>query len=268
MAAVAFDVNPEGIRILGNQFGLSDHIIFANGALSVAPYRSKSGSPLAMRQRFYRDIEKMITIHGRISSSNVQPVIWCLEELGLEYERLDVSGPFGGNDTPEFLAMNPLGLVPVLEQDGQAISEVVTILRYLMRRYGGHPADPMAAARIERWADMSRQHVYVPLIPMIFWQLIRTPASERNEAGVANAIASLKQSMSIVEGLIEGPFIGGNSLNLVDYQIGSLLYRYYEMDFEKADLPGLRAYYDRLCERPAYRDFVMVDFMSMKVPGA
>lgn len=216
----------------------------------------------------YRDTEKMIKVHGRISSANVQPVIWCLEELGVEYERLDVGGPFGGNDTPGYLAMNPLGLVPVLEQDGQALSESATILRYLMRRYGGHPADPMAAAQIERWGDMSRQHIYTPLIPTIFWQTIRTPANERDNAAVSSAAGVLRQSMQIVQDMIEGAFIGGDSLNLADFQIGSLLYRYYELEFERADLPVLRAYYDRLCDRPAYRDFVMIDFMGMKVPGA
>lgn len=210
----------------------------------------------------------MIKVHGRISSANVQPVIWCLEELGVEYERLDVGGPFGGNDTPEYLAMNPLGLVPVLEEDGQTISEAATILRYLMRRYGGHPSDPMAAAQIERWADMSRQHIYVPLIPTIFWQTIRTTRAERNNAAVESATGALRQSMQIIQNLIEGPFIGGEALNLADFQIGGLLYRYYELEFERADLPGLRAYYDRLCERPAYREFVMVDFKGMKVPGA
>ncbi|WP_299484219.1 glutathione S-transferase family protein [uncultured Roseibium sp.] len=210
----------------------------------------------------------MIKIHGRISSANVQPVVWCLEELGVDYERLDVGGPFGGNDTPEFLAMNPLGLVPVLEEDGQALPESSAILRYLMRKYGGHPTDPMAAAQIERWVDMSKQHIYQPLIPTIFWQTIRTTADERDNKGVASAAATLKQSMKVFEGLIEGPYVGGETLNLVDYQIGGLLYRYYELDFERADLPGLRAYYDRLCERPAYRDNVMIDFMGMKVPGA
>jgi len=210
----------------------------------------------------------MITVHGRLTSANVQPVVWCLEELGLDYTRLDVSGPFGGNDTPEFLKMNPLGLVPVLEEDGQAISEAVTIVRYLMRRYGNHPGDPMAAAQIERWADMSRQHIYVPLIPTIFWQTVRTSAEDRNHAAIAQAEAGLKQAMAIVEGLIEGPYFGGDSLNLVDFQIGGLLYRYYELEFDRADLPGLRAYYDRLCARPAYRSSVMIDFWNMKVPGA
>jgi glutathione S-transferase len=210
----------------------------------------------------------MIKLHGRITSANVQPVVWCLEELGIDYERLDVGGPFGGNDTSEFLAMNPLGLVPVLEHEGQTLSEVMTILRYLMRLYGRHPSDPMAAAQIERWADMSRQHIYVPLIPTLFWQLYRTTAADRDHAACERASAGLKQAMTIIEGLIKGPFIGGDRLNLVDFQIGSLLYRYYELDFDRADLPKLRAYYNALCDRPAYREFVMIDFSSMKVPGA
>ncbi|WP_209180814.1 glutathione S-transferase family protein [Labrenzia sp. R4_2] len=211
---------------------------------------------------------KMIKIHGRKTSANVQPVIWCLDELGVEYERLDVGGPFGGTDTQEFLGMNPLGLVPVLEEDGQAISEAVTILRYLMRRFGGHPSDPMAAAQIEKWADMSRQHIYVPLIPTIFIQMVRVTAEERNGAAVAQAEAALKQAMGIFEANIKGPFFGGDALNLVDYQVGGLLYRYYELDFDRADLPQLKAYYDRLCERKAYQENIMIDFSAMKVPGA
>jgi len=210
----------------------------------------------------------MIRIHGRKTSANVQPVIWCLEELGVEYERLDVGGPFGGTDTPDFLVMNPLGLVPVLEEGGQTISEAATILRYLMRRFGNHPADPMAAAQIERWADMSRQHIYVPLIPTIFLQMIRVTAEGRNTAAVAQAEAALKQAMAIIDARIEGPYFGGNDLNLVDYQIGSLLYRYYELDFDRAELPALKSYYENLCLRPAYRENIMIDFSAMKVPGA
>lgn len=210
----------------------------------------------------------MIKVHGRLTSANVQPVVWCLEELGKSYERLDVGGPFGGNDTAEFLAMNPLGLVPVLEDNGETLSEAMTILRYLMRKYGDHPSDPMAAAQIERWADMSRQHIYVPLIPTIFIQFVRTTVEDRNVAAIAAAEAALKQAMTIVEKLIKGPYIGGDTLNLADFQIGGLLYRYYELEFDRADLPGLKAYYDRLCERPAFQKNVMIDFWPMKVPGA
>jgi len=210
----------------------------------------------------------MITLHGRITSANVQPVAWCLQELGLEHERLDVGGPFGGTDTDEYRAMSPLGLVPALTDGDQSIPECATILRYLMRKYGGHPADPMAAAQIERWADMARGHIYPALIPCIFWQYVRTPASDRDHAAIKQAEGALQQVMTVVDGLVANGFMGGDKLNLADYQIGGLLYRYYDLPFERANLPALKAYYDRLCDRPAYRDQVMIDFWEMKVEGA
>jgi len=210
----------------------------------------------------------MIILHGRITSANVQPVAWCLQELGLDFERLDVGGPFGGTGTDEFRAMSPLGLVPALTDGDQSLSECSTILRYLMRKYGGHPTDPMAAAQIERWADMARGHVYPALIPCIFWQYVRTTVAERDHAAIKQAEGALVQAMTIIDGLLDGNFLGGDTLNLADYQIGSLLYRYYDLPFERADLPGLKAYYDRLCARPAFKEHVMIDFWGMKVVGA
>ena len=47
----------------------------------------------------------MLKIWGRTTSSNVQKVLWCCGELGLEYERVDLGGPFGGNQDPEYLAI-------------------------------------------------------------------------------------------------------------------------------------------------------------------
>ena len=65
----------------------------------------------------------MITIWGRTTSSNVQTVMWAIAELGLEHERIDAGGPFGGLDTPEFAAMNPNRLVPVLRDGGEYLSK-------------------------------------------------------------------------------------------------------------------------------------------------
>ncbi|GGB61854.1 glutathione S-transferase [Roseibium aquae] len=210
----------------------------------------------------------MITLHGRITSANVQPVAWCLQELGLDFERLDVGGPFGGTGKDEYRAMSPLGLVPALTDGDQSLSECATILRYLMRKYGGHPTDPMAAAQIERWADMARGHIYPALISCIFLQFVRTPAGERDHAAIRQAEASLVQVMTVVEALIERAVLGGGNLTLADYQIGGLLYRYFELPFERAEFPGLKAYYERLCARPAYQEQVMIDFWGMKVEGA
>uniref|UniRef100_UPI0028B137AD glutathione S-transferase N-terminal domain-containing protein n=1 Tax=Mixta calida TaxID=665913 RepID=UPI0028B137AD len=56
----------------------------------------------------------MLKVWGRKTSSNVQAVMWCIGELGLPYQRVDIGHKYGGNQSPEFLAMNPNGLVPVL----------------------------------------------------------------------------------------------------------------------------------------------------------
>ncbi|WP_150524879.1 glutathione S-transferase family protein [Roseibium sediminis] len=210
----------------------------------------------------------MLIVHGRANSVNVQPVVWCLAELGVPFERLDVGGPFGGTDTPEYRAMNPMGLVPTLTDAGQSLSESAAILRYIMRKYGNHPTDPMAAAQIERWGDMCRSHVYPHLLPVIFWQLYRTTKEDRNHAAIASAAAALKVAMTAFANQTKGNLFGGDAPNLADYQFGCLLFRYYGMDFERADLPALDDYYAALSDRKAYQQHIMLDFASLKIPGA
>lgn len=65
----------------------------------------------------------MLTIWGNADSINVQKVLWCCEEIGLEYRRLDAGRHFGVVDTPEFLRLNPNGLVPTIDDDGFVISQ-------------------------------------------------------------------------------------------------------------------------------------------------
>ncbi len=59
----------------------------------------------------------VIKIWGRNTSSNVQKVMWAVGEIGLPHERIDIGGPFGKNREPAYLAMNPNGLVPTLEEE-------------------------------------------------------------------------------------------------------------------------------------------------------
>src|SRR3546814_16242067 len=82
----------------------------------------------------------------RTTSSNVMKVLWTCAELGLPFERVDVGGPFGGNRTPEYLAMNPNGLVPTMDEDGFVLWESYSIVRYLSSVHGlswSCPADPL-----------------------------------------------------------------------------------------------------------------------------
>src|SRR3546814_10378455 len=98
----------------------------------------------------------MLKIWGRTTSSNVMKALWTCAELGLPFERVDVGGPFGGNRTPEYLAMNPNGLVPTMDEDGFVLWESNSIVRYLASGHGLGglcPADPRQRADAERWMD-------------------------------------------------------------------------------------------------------------------
>src|SRR5262249_58577449 len=90
------------------------------GAIGLAAGgRRGDARPFASRSKQARKRESvMLKIWGRNTSSNVQKVMWAVGELGLEHERVDIGGKFGGNKGAAYLAMNPNRLVPTL-QDGE-----------------------------------------------------------------------------------------------------------------------------------------------------
>lgn len=211
----------------------------------------------------------MLTIWGRFDSSNVQALMWCIDELGLAHRRFDVGERFGGTDTPEFLAMNPNGTIPVLRDgDGPALWETGAILRYLANRYAPDsfwPADPQARADVDRWAEWAKLNVALGFTGPVFWRVWRTPAERRDPGAIAAALAALSRKLAIAETrLATRRFLACDTLTLADIQFGHILHRYYTIPIERADLPNLRAYHDRLSTRPAYRAHVMVSCEALR----
>jgi len=214
----------------------------------------------------------MITVWGRATSSNVQVVMWAVGELGLQHERLDWGGKFGGNDDPDYRAMNPMGLVPTLRDGDVVMFESQAILRYLAARYGDGdfwPADPAKRGPLDMWSEWAKTSLVPPLVYNVFWQLVRTPKAERSQAAIDEGAAKLKTLAGIIDRRLgAGPFLGGEKLCFADISLGGALYRYYTLDFKRAKTPNLDAYYARLQERPAYREHVMVSYESLRAPGA
>src|SRR3546814_8410351 len=98
----------------------------------------------------------MLKTLGRATSTNVQKVIWFCDEEGLAYEHdNDIGGAYGRNDTPEYLAMNPNGRVPVVIDGDFVMWESNSIVRYLARKRKSafYPTDFRARQVIERWMD-------------------------------------------------------------------------------------------------------------------
>lgn len=212
----------------------------------------------------------MLTVWGRKTSSNVQALMWAIGELGLPYHRLDIGHRYGGNDTPEFLAMNPNATVPVLRDgDDPPIWETGAILRYLAARFATGPfwpADPAARAQIDKWAEWAKINVAMAFTGPIFWRVVRTAPAARDPAAIAAAIAALAPKLAIAEAqFARHPFLAGPDFTLADIQFGHVLYRWFDIDIARPDLPGLRRYYERLTARAAFRAHVMVSYEALRV---
>ena len=81
----------------------------------------------------------MVRVLGRANSINVQKVMWLGAEVGLDIDRVNIGGPFGGNDKPEYFAKNPTGKIPTLEDGELILWESHTIVRYIAEVYGSSP---------------------------------------------------------------------------------------------------------------------------------
>ena len=198
-------------------------------------------------------------VWGRATSSNVMKVLWGLGELDLPFERIDVGGAFGKTDTPDYLRMNPTKLVPTLQEDNFTLWESNAILRYLCYAHAPHspmwPQDTQARANIDRWMDAQQTQLNRPM-SQVFWGLVRTPEDKRDLAAIAQAIQDTTKAWNLIAPqLARDGYIAGNALTLADIPWGVHAHRWFGMDYlglERPDVPGLRAWYDRLCARPAY----------------
>ena len=214
----------------------------------------------------------MLTVHGRATSLNVQAVMWTAAELGLAVDRRDEGLNFGGNDTPDYLAMNPNGLVPTLQDEHVTLFESAAIVRYLAARHGRFPfwpEDPVARAPVDMWAEWAKTTLARDFTGPIFWAMIWTSGADRDLPRLEKALATFDEDLAILEAQLgDNPYVTGRDFTLADIVVGHLLYRYFTLDIPRRDRPVIAAYYDRLCARPAYAEHVMVSYEPLRVPGA
>lgn len=213
-------------------------------------------------------MQEPLVVYGRATSSNVQALLWGLEELGLTYERLDYGEVFGGLDTPEFRALTPHGQIPVLKVGDTAIWETPAILRYLSSFHGGDafwPSEPLARACVDMWAEWAKHSVAEAFTVPIFWQAIRTRPERRDEQLIARNVQVFEAELAKAEKpLGQNAYLCGSDLSLADIQFGHVLYRYFDAGLAQEDLPAIRAYFERLCARPAYQRTVMVSYDTLR----
>ena len=199
----------------------------------------------------------MLKVWGRKTSSNVQKVMWAIGDLGLEHERVDIGGPFGKNKDPAYLAMNPNGLVPTVEDGDAMIWESNSIVRYLATKYGAgtlEPADLKSRALASQWMDWQLS-VAAPAIFGAFWGLIRTPPEKRDPAAIAESQKKTTEAMKIFDAnLSKRAYAAGDNFSMGDIPVGIMVYRFWQLVPDRPPLPNLQRWYAQIEKRPGFRD--------------
>lgn len=201
----------------------------------------------------------MLRILGRANSINVRKVLWTCGELGIAYEREDWGRGFRSTDDPEFLKINPIGFVPAVVDGDKVLRESNTIVRYLATVYGPeefYPKDPYERALVELWMDWANYETSISLRGAFLAGIVREKQWD-NEWFIETGRKLITNEIGQVNAhLADGrPFMCGETFTVADIPIGMVVNRWFHLNnFERPDYKHVKAYYDRLGERPAYRE--------------
>ncbi|HZP19379.1 MAG TPA: glutathione S-transferase [Bauldia sp.] len=198
---------------------------------------------------------------GRPNSLNTQKVLWALAELRLDCERVDAGLQFGVNNTPEYRAMNPNGLVPTLEDGGLILWESNVIVRYLASRYGAGTLYPATVAErfiAEQWMDWQQTSLNPP-IGTVFMHLHRLPPDRRDPAQIEKSRAAAEPMLAILDQrLAESAWLGGENFSMADIPAGTSVSRWYKLPLAREPHPHVERWLMELKRRPAFKAHIDV----------
>lgn len=211
--------------------------------------------------------EQGIVLHGRDTSYNVQKVLWLLGRLQLDFHHVQVGGRYGGNDTVDFLALNPMGKVPLLVDGEVSVWESNTVLRYLIDEHGDSAETARSAfdrSLYSRWMDWS-QSCFEPAFVGVFWGHYRTPVERRDVAAIEKSVQACGQCLQVLDKQLVGQrYLLGHDFSLADICCGVFLYRLVEIDLRIPLPTQVAAWYVRLQQQESYRRWVMRDFFELR----
>jgi len=208
----------------------------------------------------------MLKILGRPNSYNVQKVLWLLDELSLDYENIDIGSTAGDLDNKAFLALNPHGLIPVLQDEKLIVWESNTILRYLASKYGSElfwSNDPGHRSNYERWMDWELANLQPDFLGL-FWEYYRTPEKQRDAEKIQRFALRCQMNISLLNTILkESKYITGSVFSIADIVVGTSFYRYFNMGISVDDNSNVNNWYLRLSDRVSYQRKIAVPFEEL-----
>lgn len=207
----------------------------------------------------------VLKIWGRRDSFNLQKVMWCVAELGVPFERIEAGGRHGVTGTPEYLAMNPNGRVPTIDDDGFILWESNAIVRYLAAKHGMGslcPEDSRHRADADRWMTWQSATMGAVMRPLVI-TMFRTAPEARDPDTVGAQVKEAARHWAMLDArLAEGHYVTGDTFTMGDIPMGTYAWRWFSIEAERPQFAHLAAWFERLRARPAYRDHVMLPMAS------
>jgi glutathione S-transferase len=196
----------------------------------------------------------MLKIFGA-SHSRAFRVIWLANEIGIPYEHIPVtfSVPDAQCKEPWYLALNPNGLVPAIDDGGFVMWETAAINLYLAETYKNslYPSTPQSRGRMLQWTFFATTEVEPALIAL-FRNRIFYPPEQRSETLAAHAEQALRAKLVILEDqLAKTPFLGGDTWNMADFMVACVLYVLTRLKLDLTSYPKLDAWLVASLDRPA-----------------
>jgi glutathione S-transferase len=198
----------------------------------------------------------MLTLYG-ISASRAFRNLWLLEELGLDYRQEPVDYRNGGAETPELLALNPNGRIPVLRDGDLVLCESMAINLYLASRYARDgdlwPVDPAMQGQAYQWSFWVMTEVEQALLTVLMHKRV-LPAERRDAHKLARNTGLLQRPFAILEqALTEHDWLLGGAFSVADLNVAAVLSWARAARMDLSDYPRLTAWVKACMARPAFR---------------
>jgi glutathione S-transferase len=190
-------------------------------------------------------------------SPNPQKITFALRELALECEILPVDLSKGEQRTPEFLALNPFGRVPVLVDGDLALWESHAILSYLGDKTGKlWPTSAAGRADALRWLFFLSGHISPSATDLAFNRIaVKLLGIPGDQDAIARGEKALPGVIAIVEGqLAKKQWMLGNDFTLVDCDYCPVLNVIEKAGFSYRDFPKVQSYLDACRSRQAWKE--------------
>ena len=199
-----------------------------------------------------------LQIYG-IARTRAFRALWVAKELGLAYEHIPVEIGDAGARTPEFLAFNPNGRLPVIVDGDFVLFESLAITMYMAKKHGVgslYPATLQGEAKTWQWSLWAVTEVDRGVN---IWSLhaVRLPAAERDAARRDEALKVLVAPFKVLDAAVaKQPYLLGDDFTVADLNVAAVISRSVDMDLSA--VPNLKAWLMRCLERPAAREALVL----------